>query len=121
MVATAARSGVPNGRVMAQKESRFGVVNGGTVPPTGDSDLSTVTTPLNGGPGRGQVPGRLAHGEERSPDERYRTAPLKWLWAHTKGGFDHDGRFATLQDVINHYSAHFHLGLTQVEINDLAE
>ena len=32
----------------------------------------------------------------RSPDGRYRTAPLRGLWTHTKGGFYHDGRFATL-------------------------
>ena len=58
---------------------------------------------------------------KRSPDERYRTAPLRGLWTHTKGGFYHDGRFATIPDVINHYNAHFKLGLTQPEINDLAE
>ncbi|MBK8905945.1 MAG: c-type cytochrome [Anaerolineaceae bacterium] len=57
----------------------------------------------------------------RSPDERYRTAPLKGLWTHTQGGFYHDGRFATLQDVINHYNDHFNLGLTPEEINDLVE
>ncbi len=32
----------------------------------------------------------------RAPDLRYRTSPLKGLWTHTKGGFYHDGRFATL-------------------------
>ncbi|MGH8241139.1 MAG: hypothetical protein ACREXP_29555, partial [Steroidobacteraceae bacterium] len=32
----------------------------------------------------------------RSPDERYRTAPLKGLWTHAKGGFYHDGRFAAV-------------------------
>src|SRR5262249_42170045 len=32
----------------------------------------------------------------RSPDDRYRTTPLKGLWSHQKGGFYHDGRFATL-------------------------
>jgi hypothetical protein len=58
---------------------------------------------------------------KRSPDERYRTAPLKGLWTHTKGGFYHDGRFATIPEVINHYNTHFKLGLTQPEINDLAE
>lgn len=58
---------------------------------------------------------------KRSPDERYRTAPLKGLWTHMKGGFYHDGRFATLQDVINHYQAHFTLGLAEPEINDLVE
>jgi hypothetical protein len=26
----------------------------------------------------------------RSPDRRYRTAPLKGLWTHQKGGFYHD-------------------------------
>jgi mono/diheme cytochrome c family protein len=57
----------------------------------------------------------------RSPDERYRTAPLAGLWTHTKGGFYHDGRFATLQDVVDHYNSHFGLGLTQEEINDLVE
>jgi hypothetical protein len=58
---------------------------------------------------------------KRSPDGRYRTAPLKGLWAHAKGGFYHDGRFATLADVVKHYNAHFGLGLTEVEINDLVE
>ena len=35
---------------------------------------------------------------DRSPDGRYRTAPLKGLWSHARGGFYHDGRFATLED-----------------------
>jgi mono/diheme cytochrome c family protein len=39
----------------------------------------------------------------RSPDERYRTTPLKGLWTHTRRGFYHDGRFATLLDVVDHY------------------
>jgi cytochrome c peroxidase len=58
---------------------------------------------------------------KRSPDERYRTAPLKGLWTHMKGGFYHDGRFATLLDVINHYDAHFQLGLSGPEKADLVE
>jgi hypothetical protein len=58
---------------------------------------------------------------KRSPDERYRTTPLKGLWAHSKGGFYHDGRFATLPDVINHYNAVFQLQLTPEEGRDLAE
>jgi hypothetical protein len=40
---------------------------------------------------------------DRSPDRRYRTAPLKGLFTHQKGGFYHDGRFATLLDLVNHY------------------
>ena len=58
---------------------------------------------------------------DRSPDGRYRTAPLKGLWAHQKGGFYHDGRFATLADVLDHYDAHFGLGLTDGEKEALAE
>jgi len=58
---------------------------------------------------------------KRSPDERYRTTPLRGLWTHSKGGFYHDGRFATLLDVIKHYNAHFKLGLTEGESNDLSE
>ncbi|HEX2992885.1 MAG TPA: hypothetical protein VHO49_19515 [Anaerolineales bacterium] len=58
---------------------------------------------------------------DRSPDLAYRTTPLKGLWTHTQGGFYHDGRFATLLDVINHYDAHFDLGLTEAEKADLAE
>jgi hypothetical protein len=46
---------------------------------------------------------------------------LKGLWTHTKGGFYHDGRFATLPDVINHYNAHFKLDLTEKEVSDLTE
>jgi hypothetical protein len=57
----------------------------------------------------------------RSPDGRYRTAPLKGLWAHSKGGFYHDGRFATLPDVIAHYNSHLKLNLTEQEASDLAE
>ncbi len=52
---------------------------------------------------------------ERSPDGMYRTAPLKGLWTHTERGFYHDGRFATLQDVIDHYDDFFALGLTDEE------
>ena len=58
---------------------------------------------------------------KRSPDGHYRTAPLKGLWAHSKGGFYHDGRFATLKDVVKHYDAHFKLSLTDAEIADLIE
>jgi hypothetical protein len=57
----------------------------------------------------------------RSPDGRYRTAPLKGLFAHSKGGFFHDGRFATLLDVVNHYNTTFSLGLTDQEKTDLTE
>jgi hypothetical protein len=57
----------------------------------------------------------------RSPDETYRTAPLRGLFAHMKGGFYHDGRFATLLDVVNHYNSFKKLNLTEQEKNDLVE
>jgi hypothetical protein len=38
-----------------------------------------------------------------------------------KGGFYHDGRFATLADVINHYDSFMRLGLADGEKRDLAE
>lgn len=57
----------------------------------------------------------------RAPDKRYRTAPLKGLWTHTKGGFYHDGRFATLNDVVQHYNSFFGLGLNDQQADDLVE
>jgi hypothetical protein len=58
---------------------------------------------------------------ERSPEQAYRTAPLKGLWTHTKGGFYHDGRFRILREVIDHYNRTFALGLTGAERLDLVE
>ena len=57
----------------------------------------------------------------RSPDKTYRTAPLRGLFAHMKGGFYHDGRFATLLDVVNHYNDFKKLNLNEQEKNDLIE
>jgi len=57
----------------------------------------------------------------RAPDDRYRTSPLKGLWTHTQGGFYHDGRFATLLDVVNHYDQFKSLHLTAGEKSDLVE
>jgi hypothetical protein len=56
----------------------------------------------------------------RSPAHGYRTAPLAGLWTHVKGGFYHDGRYATLADVIAHYDARFALGLSAGDKTDLA-
>jgi cytochrome c5 len=58
---------------------------------------------------------------KRSPDERYRTSPLKGLWTHQKGGFYHDGRFATLRDVIEHYNTFLGTGLSEQQKLDLVE
>jgi hypothetical protein len=58
---------------------------------------------------------------KRSPDNSYRTPPLRGLFAHMKGGFYHDGRFATLLDVVNHYNNFKKLNLTDQEKRDLVE
>lgn len=58
---------------------------------------------------------------DRSPTRMYRTAPLGGLWSHQKSGFFHDGRFATLGDVIEHYNACMSLGLAEQEKLDLIE
>lgn len=57
----------------------------------------------------------------RSPDNRYRTAPLRGLWSHQTGGFFHDGRFATLREVVDHYDSHRALDLAEQEKNDLIQ
>ncbi|HEY3045622.1 MAG TPA: hypothetical protein VGJ39_16440 [Vicinamibacterales bacterium] len=58
---------------------------------------------------------------DRSPDKQYRTTPLKGLFTRMKGGFYHDGRFATLDAVVDHYESHFNLKLTPQQKRDLIE
>ncbi|HKA55994.1 MAG TPA: hypothetical protein VKJ47_20270 [Candidatus Binatia bacterium] len=66
----------------------------------------------------------------RAPDGVYKTMNLAGIFvreegllmrAANKGRYYHDGRFATLLDVVNHYNTHFSLGLTAQEKNDLVE
>jgi hypothetical protein len=57
----------------------------------------------------------------RSPDKRYRTTPLRGLFVRMKGGFYHDGRFATLEKVVEHYGGVLNLKLTEQEKTDLVE
>ena len=58
---------------------------------------------------------------ERSPDHTYRTAPLRALMTHAKGGFYHDGRFTDLRAVVDHYDGFLKLGLSDAEKRDLIE
>jgi hypothetical protein len=58
---------------------------------------------------------------QRSPEKRYRTTPLKGLFTRLKGGLYHDGRYATLADVIDHYDTVLALGLSTAQKADLAE
>jgi mono/diheme cytochrome c family protein len=57
----------------------------------------------------------------RSPDGRYRTTPLRGLFTRLKPGLYHDGRFATLDDVVAHYERLLQLTLTAEERADLLE
>ena len=57
----------------------------------------------------------------RSPDKRYRTTPLGGLFSRAKGGFYHDGRFATLRNVVDHYNGALGLKLTDAQQGDLVE
>lgn len=41
--------------------------------------------------------------------------------AATDATLYHDGRFAGLRDVVDHYNGHFRLGLTAAETQDLIE
>jgi hypothetical protein len=81
--------------------------------------------PLYTEPGQNlHAPGEIgidAFQADRSPTHMYRTAPLAGLWTHEKGGFYHDGRFATLRDVVEHYDAHFKLDLSDAQKGDLVE
>lgn len=57
----------------------------------------------------------------RAPDLRYRTSPIGALFTHSKGGFYHDGRFADLNAVVDHYDSCMSLGLTGPEKSDLIQ
>jgi len=57
----------------------------------------------------------------RAPDRRYRTTPLGGLFTRQKGGFYHDGRFADLRAVVDHYNVTFNLNLTEQAKRDLVE
>jgi cytochrome c peroxidase len=67
---------------------------------------------------------------DRAPDGVYKTMNLagvfirengRFMSPANKGRYYHDGRFATLLDVVNHYNVRFGLGLTQLENLDLVE
>jgi hypothetical protein len=67
---------------------------------------------------------------DRSPDGVYKTMNLAGVFVRenavfmnpaNRGRYYHDGRFATLLDVVNHYNTHFSLGLTTQEKLDLVE
>jgi hypothetical protein len=67
---------------------------------------------------------------DRAPDHTYKTMNLAGLFVRenglfmkpaNKGRYFHDGRFATLGDVVDHYNIFFKLGLDAQEKHDLVE
>ena len=57
----------------------------------------------------------------RSPTFRYRTTPLRGMFAKSKRGFWHDGRFRTLDAVVDHYNECFNLRLSPSQKRDLVQ
>lgn len=57
----------------------------------------------------------------RSPDGMYRTTPLAGLFTRQKGGFYHDGRFANLRAVVDHYDQVLGLNLSEQAKANLVE
>jgi len=57
----------------------------------------------------------------RSPTGEYRTTPLGGLFAREKGGFYHDGQFADLTELVNHYDGHLKTYLSDSEKQDLIQ
>ena len=55
----------------------------------------------------------------RSATKQYRTAPLRGLWQHPP--YFHNGSAATLRDVVTTYNARQFLGLSESQVNDLAD
>jgi len=85
------------------------------------TNVTTVKAVLNSwGPGKYDAELNM-DGKAMKPDGMYRITPLKGLFSHMKGGFYHDGRFATLMDVVSHYDKLFGLALADNEKNELIE
>ncbi len=58
---------------------------------------------------------------QRSPTGKYRTPPLGGLFAREKGGFYHDGRFASYDELVDHYDHQFSLNLSSPEKLELIQ
>ena len=57
----------------------------------------------------------------RSPEQMYRTTPLRGLFTREKGGFYHDGRFKTLDQVVEHYQKVLNVALNDEQKRDLVQ
>ncbi|TPV96368.1 MAG: hypothetical protein B7733_05225 [Myxococcales bacterium FL481] len=75
-------------------------------------------------PGWNVVPGAVVGVDnfhaDRSPAGGYRVPPLRGLFTRN-GGFFHDGRFETVDEVVEHFDGQFGLNLTDDESYELGE
>ena len=80
--------------------------------------------PLYTLPGWNVVPGFVvgvdSFQSDRSPAGGYRVPPLRGLFTR-EGGYFHDGRFASVDDVVEHFNGRFNLSLTDDEKYELGE
>ena len=68
--------------------------------------------------GEPEAPGVPSYAS-RSATKQYRTAPLRGVWQHPP--YFHNGRAATLEDVVKTYNVRKSLGLSEAEVRDVAE
>lgn len=68
--------------------------------------------------GEPEAPGVPSYAS-RTATKQYRTTPLRGVWQHAP--YFHNGKAATLQDVVTTYNTRKSLGLSPAEVTDLAE
>jgi mono/diheme cytochrome c family protein len=64
-------------------------------------------------------PGGVPSYASRSATKKYRTSPLRGVWQHPP--YFHNGKAATLEDVVKTYNQRKALGLSPDEVRDLAQ
>jgi mono/diheme cytochrome c family protein len=64
-------------------------------------------------------PGGMPSYASRSATKKYRTSPLRGIWQHPP--YFHNGKAATLEDVVKTYNQRKALGLSPDEVADLAQ
>ena len=85
------------------------------VPPTGSYDSAAAAR------GEAIFKGKATCAQCHVPPLFTEPGWNRGLFTRMKGGFYHDGRFATLLDVVNHYNNFKRLKLSEQEKRDLVE
>jgi cytochrome c5 len=82
------------------------------------TDANTRLHPVSDSMGEPEAPGVPSYAS-RSATKMYRTAPLKGVWQHPP--YFHNGKAATLEDVVSIYNDRRSLGLTSDQQADLVQ